>query len=286
MEGGVILERREDWVRMVIFIGILLVPVVLSLACKQHAPDGENEIVVEAQGESSDLPECTDIINLAPGFTECEPEEVLSFDTPFVFEEGAVFNSVQCLVAELDGNEPLEAVVKLDFYLDENYQNSCITVYSYEDSCLPHLIACEVTPRASTGPSWLDAVDINGDGVDEIILVTETDETGAASEPCVYRLKDGKLLNAVRGSYSVPSFFNCSLPFETLLKNVPLKIVHERLSGRMQAVVLNKDESGFYLVTEVKPSRHKSAINLTDLIQAAVADAQNEYIMMGTPLDR
>jgi hypothetical protein len=286
MEGGVVLKGKGFWIRMILFVGRKSTigtgtrkaefPVVASLACRQHAHEGDSETDLEVQ-------------ELSIGPTVWVPDgSVLGFSDPIsnqgpflatsdrLFAEELVEFS-QCLFAELDGEEPLEAVILLEYHAEEGWRNCYLAAYSLEKLGSPYQIGCAHMRMTDTVRVGLETVDFNGDGIDEIIVFAGSDEPGAASGLGVYTLSEGRLKNAVRGFDSEAGYFDCDFGRGCLPAVVLLKVVRNEQSGRLQVVVLKEGESGYYLWTEVKASRRKPGYDASQLIQMAVTDAVRNF---------
>jgi hypothetical protein len=282
MEGGVVLKGKGFWIRMILFVGILLIPVVASLACRQHAPEGDSETDLEVQ-------------ELSIGPTVWVPDgSVLGFSDPisnqgpFLAVSGCLFreellNYSSCL-AELDGEEPLEVAVLLERHRSGDCRDYFLAVYSLDTPGSLSLIASKYGCQMTAASSRLAVADFNCDGIDEIIVFAGSDEPGAASGLGVYTLSEGRLKNAVRGFDSEAGYFDCDFGRGCLPAVVLLKVVRNEQSGRLQVVVLKEGESGYYLWTEVKASRRKPGYDASQLIQMAVTDAVQNFHVAGSSL--
>ena len=154
-------------------------------------------------------------------------------------------------LAQLDGEGPPEAIVRVCFYVGEGCRDLYLAVYSLANHDEPRLVTCKKTHGEHMEPGHCEIVDLDGDGRDEILVVGDTCGI-AASDLRVYSLRDGRLKDMVWGPDCGVAYFHLDLDGDGGREIVALAAREGEDFALTRVVVLKRDERGYY--REVQPN--------------------------------
>ena len=127
-------------------------------------------------------------------------------------QQDCIVEGIQFLSAQLDGSELLETVVQ--FTLPEGPENRhVIAVYSMAGPDGPRLVTCKVAPTKRFLHHYMHAVDLNGDGIDELLSVGKARSRKAPAELGIYALEEGMLVEVAMLYYENNGKTGAGKPF-------------------------------------------------------------------------
>jgi len=152
-------------------------------------------------------------------------------------------------LAELDGKPPQEAIVYVYFYIGEGINAYYLAIYSLHNLNEPNLIICKYTHDEYMDSGYIEVVDLDDDGREEIIVVGDTDGI-APTDLFLYAWKDGNLKDMVWGLNCGVGYLHLDVDGDKKQEIMAVYVDVEKGSQSIQAKILKRDEAGYYRETQ------------------------------------
>jgi len=232
-----ILFDREEKVYIVAFVVSMITTFLVFSGCAKHHNSGVEEQVKADPHFVLERPLTAIAINQTVDFItvveETEPERVEVLD---------------CVLAELNGIAPKEAVVHVRNYVGEGCFDSYVSVYSMENPWNPRMMAFHPAGGGYLDGGYLSIVDVENDGIDEIAIGGDGDGEMLPRSLEVLNLVDGALVNRTPGLDCGTAYYFCDFDRDNMKEIVALRAYDTSKTGIPESyvfTVIEINKSGF-----------------------------------------